>query len=212
MIYTRVAYRSTTLFDQRTPLPHTPSPLPPHPSFFDTYALVRAHYRIPREQGGAQHNAAKKREGSDKIWGFRTGVSRTPAGTHAFFARNLPTVRYISSPPPPACVPPLLLLGPTNLPSRKGKRGGVTSFLGHICYSLSIPSILSLFFASRVNEIRKHWVNTLEISVRLINFVGIVRKGDEKREEKKGERKRDARFGGFFGVVGWPTEIRLGYL
>lgn len=121
MIYTRVADRSTTLFDQRTPLPHTPSPLPPpHPSFFDTYALVRAHYRIPREQGGAQHNAAKKREGSDKIWGFRTGVSRTPAGTHAFFARNLPTVRYISSPPP--CLrAPLVIIRADQPPLPEGK-------------------------------------------------------------------------------------------
>lgn len=36
-----------------------------------------------------QHNAANT--GTDKI-GIRTAMSRTPAGTHAFFARNLPTV------------------------------------------------------------------------------------------------------------------------
>lgn len=212
MIYTRVADRSTTLFDQRTPLPHTPSPLPSPTLLSSIRTLSSAHttgYPVSR----VARNTMQRRRGRGAIRSgdFEPVCRERPLGPTPFLhATYRPCGIYPRL--PPACVPPLLLLGPTNLPSRKGKRGGVTSFLGHICYSLSIPSILSLFFASRVNEIRKHWVNTLEISVRLINFVGIVRKGDEKREEKKGERKRDARFGGFFGVVGWPTEIRLGYL
>lgn len=62
------------------------------------HAYERAHYRtriVVCTDGGAatatrqQHNAANT--GADKI-GIRTAMSRTPAGTHAFFARNLPTV------------------------------------------------------------------------------------------------------------------------
>lgn len=105
MIYTLARVHASGPADRSGPTLFVgPTVLPPH---HPGHTCARAHscwpaWYVRRWCGNGQratrqqHNAANT--GTDKI-GIRTAMSRTPAGTHAFFARNLPTVvrTYICS-------------------------------------------------------------------------------------------------------------------
>lgn len=197
MAYTHRARpdRSTTLFVQRRF--HTP-PLPILP--FSTFSCACAHYRIPWYVSGDAGNrprntmqATAGREGAIRS-GFRTAMSRTPAGTHAFFARNLPTVvrTYIHRPPF------LLLLGrttslplPPPIPEEKGPTR--SHFLPRTSAPQFPPPRPTLFFLfpSRLNAFAHPNALQIRFTINTVSRIGFRNRSEKERRNAKRRIRRE---------------------